>query len=424
MSNRLRLISLALVVLALVIPGARISTEQGAGLATAGAQGPAFFGAQRFPAIAVDKDDKVYMVSSTATKPAGAGTPGSQIFFTMSKDGGASWDNLPKTRNLSKSRGEAFGPSLAINKVGKTRVYITYHDNSNGTTQAYLIKSKKGTKFKAPKNVTPHGGGAFSPRVALGENESVNIVWGDTFETARKIKFIRSTDQGETFGEPVEVTHSSGDAFEPEISIDKDDAINIAWEDTRSGVSAIMFARSTDQGATFSDAKRVSAGEGRAAEAHIATDGEGNIHIAWVDESNGDAQAFYARSTDRGETFSAPIDVSRDPGARVLKPVITTFGSRVYLAYQDEKPGNKQVFLARSENGGVEFSNPVQVSRADNSVPGGRAHSVAMAVDSKGKLHIAWIDSSVIGRDEGLLFYSNSTNGRSFTTQTAVISAI
>ena len=424
MSNRLRLISLATLLFALVIPGARMTNEQSAGLATVGAQGPSFFGAQRFPAIAIDKDDKVYLFSSTATKPAGAGTPGSQIFFTMSKNGGASWDNLPKTRNLSKSRGEAFGPSVAINKVGKTRIYLTYHDNSNGTTQAHLIKSKKGVKFKGAKNVTPHDGGAFSPRVALGANESVNIVWGDTLQAARKVMFIRSTDQGETFSEPVEVGRSSGDAFEPEISVDQDDAINIAWEDTRSGVSAIMFSRSTDQGETFSEPKRVSTGEGRATEAHIASDGEGSIHIVWVDESNGDAQAFYARSTDQGETFSTPLDVSRDPGAKVLKPVVTTFSSRVYIAYQDEKPGNKQVFLVRSENEGADFSNPVQVSRADNGVAGGRAHSAAMAVDSKGKLHIAWIDSSVIGRDEGLLFYSNSTNGRTFAPQQVVISAI
>lgn len=424
MGNRLRFISLAILVFVLAIPGARITTERGGGLATVGAQGPTFFGAQRFPAIAVDKDNKIYLLSSTATKPAGAGTPGSQIFFTMSKNGGANWDNLPKTRNLSKSRGEAFGPSLAINKVGKTRVYITYHDNSTGITQAYLIKSKKAAKFKAAKNITPHDGGAFSPRVALGANESVNIVWGDTSGALRTVMFVRSTDQGETFSDPVEVARSSGDAFEPEISIGSDDAINVAWEDTRGGESAIMFSRSTDQGETFSEPKRVSTGQGRATEAHIATDDAGNIHIVWVDASSPDAQAFYARSTDQGETFSEPSDVSRDPGARVLKPVVTTFGSKVYVAYQDERPGNKQVFLVRSEDGGGQFSNPVQVSRADNGVPGGRAHSPAMAVDNNGKLHIVWIDSSVVGRDEGLLFYSNSTNGRTFSTQQVIISAI
>lgn len=415
MGKRLSLIWLAFLVFALAIPCAEFSTVD--------AQGPTVFGAQRFPAIGVDRTNKVYLMMSTATKPAGAGTPGSQIFFTMSKNGGTSWDNLPITRNLSRSRGEAFGPSIAISKAGKTRVYVTYHDDSNGTTQAYLIKSKKGTKFKGAKNVTPHDGGAFSPRVALGVDESVNIVWGDTEIGARKVMFIRSTDLGETFSAPLEIARSSGDAFEPEISVDRDDAINVVWEDKRTGVSAIMFTRSTDQGRTFSEPKRVSTGEGDATEGHIATDGGGNIHVVWVDKSKGDAQAFYSRSTDQGQTFSTPLDVSNDPGASVLKPVVTTFESTVYVAYQNERPGNKQVFLAKSENGGVEFSNRVRVSRADNNVPGGRAHSPAMVVDGKGKLHIAWIDSSIIGRDEGLLFYSNSNNGRTFSPQQLILAA-
>src|SRR5258706_14080775 len=78
-----------------------------------------FFGAQRFPAIDVDSNDNLYLMSSTATAPASAHTPHSQIYFTMSRDHGASWDNLPHTRNLSNSPGEAFGPSLAVNKAGQ-----------------------------------------------------------------------------------------------------------------------------------------------------------------------------------------------------------------------------------------------------------------------------------------------------------------
>ena len=387
-----------------------------------------FFGAQRFPAIDVDANDNLYLMMSVATAPASEHRPHSQIFFAMSRDFGVNWDNLPQTRNISKSPGEAFGPSLAVNKIGKARVYVTYHDNSTGTTQAYLISSKKKTKFRAPLNLTPHPGGAFAPRVALDSSETVNIVWGDTNDSRGKVLFIKSTDLGLTFNEPLDVSRSSGVAFDPEIAIDPGDAINVAWQDTAPGASVIMFSRSTDRGQTFSEPKRVSTGSGSATEAAIATDGDGRISITWVDESPGHAEAYYSRSTDGGASFSEPIKISNFPNGDIHKPTVVAFRNTVYIAFQngdlfgEESMKNRQVFLAKSGNAGVSFEEPEQVSTAINSK--GRAHSPAMVVDSRGTLHIVWIDASVVGNDEGLLFYSNSSDGHRFSPERMILAII
>jgi hypothetical protein len=394
------------------------------------AQGGIFYGAQRFPAIDVDANDSLYLMMSVATAPASEHRPHSQIFFTMSRDFGTTWDNLPQTRNLSNSPGEAFGPSLAVNRNGKLRLYVTYHDNSNGTTQAYLISTKKKTKFRAPLNITPHKGGAFSPRVALDSSETVNIVWGDTKDGQAKTLFIRSTDLGLTFNEPVDVSRSSGAAFDPEIAIDSADAINVAWQDSAPGRSVIMFSRSTDGGQTFSDPKQVSTGTGNATEASIATDSSGRISVAWVDDSAGQSEAYYARSTDSGASFSGPINVSNFPNGNgdIHKVVVVAFHDTVYVAFQngdlygEEDIKNRQVYVTRSVNSGVDFEEPAQVSVADNNK--GRAHSPAMVVDSRGTLHMVWIDASWIGNDEGLLFYSNSTDGRRFTIQKMILAVI
>jgi hypothetical protein len=386
------------------------------------AQFPTSFGATRFPAIDVDKDDNVYLMMSVATAPASERRPHSQIFFTMSRNGGANWDNLPQTRNLTKSPGEAFGPSLAVTKQGTTRVYVTYHDNSSGVYQAYLIRSKKKTKFKKPINITQHDGGAFSPRLALDSDEGINVTWGDTLGGGRRVMFARSTDQGDTFTEPVNVSRSTGEAFEPEIAVDAGGAINVAWEDTAPGVSSIMFSRSTDHGESFSEPLQVSKGTARASEAHIAADAAGRLSVAWVQGDEDEKQAYYARSTDGGLTFSDPANVSNKAGASISKPVVTTFRDTVYVAYQNEVRRDMQVYLVRSEDAGVSFSDSVQVSNADNSK--GRAHSPAMVVDSRGVLHIVWIDASIVGDDEGLLFYSNSSNGRRFSRQQMILAAI
>jgi len=383
------------------------------------AQLPQFFGATRFPALDVDGRDNIFLTMSVATA---SDRPHSQIFFTQSRDGGHTWDNLPQTRNLTNSPGEAYGPSIAVTKGSTPRAYITYHDNTPGPTQAFLLHSKKKAKFKKPQNITPHDGGAFSPRVALDSVEGVNIVWGDTLEDHRRVIFVRSTDQGSTFTEAADISRSTDDAWAPEIAVDPQDAISVAWEDKATGVNQIMFCRSTDGGATFSQPKQISKGQGPASEAHLTSDSAGRLGLVWVDESGGSAQAFYSQSVDHGQTFSDPVDLSKFPGGDIHKPYITTFQDAIYVSFEDQAAGDMQVYVVVSTDAGHSFAKATQVSNADNSK--GRAHSAAMVVDSRGVLHIAWIDASIVGRDEGLLFYSNSTNGHKFAPQQMILAAI
>lgn len=387
-----------------------------------------FFGAQRLPAIDVDRADNLYLTMSVATAPASEHRPHGQIFFTMSRNGGADWDNLPQTRNLSNSPGEAYGPSLALSKDIPARIYVSYDDNSTGTTQAYLLRTKKKTKFRQPADITPHNGGAFAPRVALDSTGAVNIVWRDLKDSLGKAVFVRSTDQGATFTEPLDVSRSSGVAFDPEIAVDPSDAINVAWQDTAPGTSVIMFSRSTDGGQTFSQPRQVSTGTGRATEAAIASDSQGRLSVVWVDENTGNAEAYYSRSTDNGRTFSDPINVSRFSDGDIHKPTVIAFQNVVYVAFQngdlygEQVIKDRQVYLAKSDNAGVSFGAIEQVSHAKNSV--GRAHSPAIVVDSRGLLHLVWIDASVVGNDEGLLFYCNSPNGHQFSQQIVIMAVI
>src|SRR5262249_37390256 len=233
---------------------------------------------------------------------------------------------------------------------------------------------------------------------------------------------------GLTFSQPLDVSRSAGVAFDPEIAIDPNDAINVAWQDTAPGKSVIMFSRSTDHGRTFSQPKQISTGTGDATEAALANDSDGRISIAWVDETPGHAEAFYARSTDAGASFSNPVQVSNFPTGDVHKPTLTTFGNIVYLAFQngdlfgEEVIKNRQVFLIKSEDAGLSFGEVEQVSSAIPSK--GRAHSPAMVVDSKGVLHIVWIDSSVLGNDEGLLFYSRSADGHKFSEERMILAVL
>ncbi|MEW6130354.1 MAG: sialidase family protein [Acidobacteriota bacterium] len=379
-------------------------------------------GAQRAPSINIDRTDRLLLMMSTATKPPSAGTPGSQIFFTQSTNGGLNWDNFPVTRNLSNSNGEAFGPSVAVNRVGKVHIYITYHDNRNGTTQVYLLRSLKNAKFKKARNITPNDGGAFAPRIALDSAESLNIVWYDLPAAHRRVVFTRSTDLGDTFTELVDVSRSAGNAFDPEIAVDPNDNIHVIWQDEGSGISAIMYARSTDGGNTFSEPKKIS-GAGAAAEPQIKTSSSGQINVVWNEVvEDGSSQAFFSRSTDGGDSFVTPLNLSNNPGADIHKTVVTAFENVVYVAYNNDEDRSRQAYVLKSSDNGQSFGDPVQISNATRNR--GRAHSVSMAVDSTGTLHVTWIDSSILGNDEGLLFYSRTSNGRNYTVPQQILAIV
>src|SRR5262249_12609063 len=210
------------------------------------------------------------------------------------------------------------------------------------------------------------------------------------------------TDNGITFGNPVVVSRSSGQAFLPWITVDGGDGIDVVWEDTGPGVSSIMFSRSTDAGMTFSTPVKVSIGSGSANEARIAADSLGGLDVAWIDQSTGSPQLMMARSTNNGSTFGTPVLITSSAGALTHKPSIATFGRTVYIAFNDDSIG--QVFLTQSSDLGATFSNPVQISDAHirqcGKIEFCRAHSAAIAVDSTGRLHIVWIDASIFGNDE------------------------
>src|SRR5262249_10726992 len=214
---------------------------------------------QREPHLVVGKDNRLLLVMAAGTP--GGGRPGSQILFTQSSDGGASWDNMPLTRNLSNSRINGLGalfPRIAVSKTGATRVYVVYDDDTARPRQGYFVRSKK--NFKRPAMLSSGNDGGFTPVVDVDSAGTVNIAWARSTNGSRQVVLVQSTDQGITFSEPVNVSRSPGEGFDPAIVIGFDNAINLAWEDTGSGKGELFFSRSTDGGSSCSSPKRLSDG--------------------------------------------------------------------------------------------------------------------------------------------------------------------
>ena len=380
--------------------------------------------AQREPHLVADRNDKLYLVMAAGTHSVGSVRTGSQILFTQSTDGGSTWDNMPVTRNLSNSRSRALGalfPRIAVANTAAPHAYVVYDDDTAGTRQAYFIRSKKATNFKRPTVLSPPGDGGFNPVIAVDSAGAVNAAWADSAAGPRQVLFARSTDFGLTFTQPVNVSRSSVEGFDPAIAVENNDAVTLAWVDTGSGEGAIFFARSTDMGLSFSSPAKVSAGLGEASDPEVAVDRFGGLNIAWIQEQPaGGTSVMINRTTDAGRTFSAPSVVASGTAAEFEYLTMTTGGNKTYLAFNDES--SQQVFLAQSQSSLLNFGTAVQLSHADTTR--GRAHSPSIAVDSSGRVHAVWIDTSMLSNDEGLVVYRSSSDGVTFTTPVLILAIV
>jgi len=105
---------------------------------------------------------------------------------------------------------------------------------------------------------------------------------------------------------------------------------------------------------------------------------------------------YLATSTDQGKTYSAPIAVNQraeaiyDDGENRPKIVLGD-NNQVYVSWTHKTPGrySGNVRFARSTDGGNSFSAPITINK-DKAVISHRFDS--MALDGKGRLYLFWID--------------------------------
>ena len=135
------------------------------------------------------------------------------------------------------------------------------------------------------------GGHADLPQIAASGN-NVYVVWHDAIHG---VVFKRSTDNGASFENTINLSNSIEGSIDPEISVSGNN-VYVVWEHTPENNGEIIFKRSTDNGVSFGQTINVGSNTGLQGFPQIAASGN-NVYVVWHDAIHG---VVFKRSTDNG----------------------------------------------------------------------------------------------------------------------------
>ncbi len=248
------------------------------------------------------------------------------------------------------------------------------------------------------------GSGKFNdkPMIAVDTNptspsrDSVYVAWDNnngSSSSNNALLFSRSTDGGATFSAPIAVNTLNGgpsSVIGADPFVGPDGEVYVAWHDVQN--NRIMVNRSFDGGATFGQPVTVSptvvpfdiaipAQASRRALVYPACGADrstgshrGTLYCSWMDQtpSNG-TDIFVSRSTDRGQTWSAPLRVNDDPQGVVkdqfnqwltVDPVTGAVDVSWNDARNDPADTKTDIYFTSSADGGLTFAPNAKVTTA------------------------------------------------------------
>jgi hypothetical protein len=199
------------------------------------------------------------------------------------------------------------------------------------------------------------------------------------------IMFSKSTDGSVSWSQVKQINHDAGDCVDSDNTVEgavpavgPNGEIYVAW----SGPNGIVFNKSLDAGETWLDNEIFVCEQGGGWDMAIPgiyrsnglpvtvcdlSNGpnRGAIYVNYTDQINGsnDTDVWVLKSSDGGETWSAPIRVNDDPPGKhqflTWMAVDQSNGYLYFVFYDRRNYSNNQtdVFLAVSPDGGQTFNN-------------------------------------------------------------------
>jgi hypothetical protein len=172
-----------------------------------------------------------------------------------------------------------------------------------------------------------------------------------------------------------------------------------AWKHTAAGQQDTYYMNSQDAGQTWSEVKQLSLGNPIDSRRACIDNNGDNLHVVWED-TGGAAylEISYVNSTDGGNTWSSPRQISMDDGNDSSYPLLTVSGSYIHVVWIDDRyyvspMWNREIYYARSVDGGITWDDGLGNVGQDRRLTEAPYGSGANAIVSNGSnIHVIFSD--------------------------------
>jgi hypothetical protein len=301
------------------------------------------------PAVALDGLN-IYVVWSDET-------PGNnEIYFKKSTDGGLTWS---AAKRLTYSSSFSMSPAIA---VSGSNIYVAWGEYDSATLgdEVYFKKSANGgNTWQTSKRLTYTSDDNYFPFLSVDiavQGANVYLAWHDDGPGNHEIYFRKSVDGGANWQTAQRLTYTSGSSEDPAIGV-RNTAVYLAWHDDTPGNDEVYFRKSNDGGTTWQSVKRLTNNSSWSQAAAIAVS-VANVYMTWNDGTPGNNEIYFRKSTDGGANWQTAQRLTFTAGESNC-PSVGVNGSIVFITWYDDTPGNNEIYCLASGDGGSTWQ-PIQ----------------------------------------------------------------
>lgn len=176
-------------------------------------------------------------------------------------------------------------------------------------------------------------------QITVDERDDIHVVWVEqTHGTGGGIGdlsvfYSRSTDEGNSWSDPTNI--SGEEAGFPTIVARRANEIHVIWTKHDRGSSHEDLYHRMWDGKQWSVPHLVIDGAGKGKVwPRAAVDSAGNIHLVWMSEVEKGEAVYYSWSSDGGQSWSAPFDISQQAPVSVWRADIAiSEGNRLHVVW-------------------------------------------------------------------------------------------
>jgi hypothetical protein len=218
------------------------------------------------------------------------------------------------------------------------------------------------------------------------------------------LSLLPAAARGDTWTTNKRLTNNVGDSYNPAIVVDGS-SIYMFWEDYTPGNFEIYFKKSDDGGTTWTKNKRLTWNAGDSYNPAIVVDGS-SIYLVWNDNTPGNLEIYFKKSDDGGTTWTKNKRLTWNADDSYL-PAITVNSSGIYMTWEDYTAGNFEIYFKKSDDGGTTWTKNKRLTwnAGDSEYP-------AIATDGS-SIYMTWEDYTA--GDFEIYFKKSDDGGTTWT---------